>query len=432
MRTTPPARDRLRGLFLRSVSLALFSAATATVASGQGVVITPIGSGNRSDRAYTATLLPSGGVFVAGQTQGAIATIHGAAVYSLDPAVGPPTAILTTKYYPDNTSANADYAGSSVLVGNDVVTAGVAYTSNKTLTFRGNFALTWWNASGAYRKVETVFTPDRKGLPTTKSRAVEILRAADGTLIAVGEDHSPGRRLAYARYNAGTGALLTKTLTTLEFEPRGAALKGNAVLAVGKLLTTGHMAVVRLNGNGKLDTSWGAAGVLEIPVGGDSQAEAVAIDAAGKILIAGSAAFEDREAVLVRLNADGSPDPAFGEQGLVRADLGGTEDTFTAVNLRANGLIVATGTTSSYDGIYQKASFAAAQFGDDGSPDVDHFGVDGVTVVPIAESALCHDARIQPDGRIVLVGEARTLVQVSPRLTNLDFAVVQLDLAGNP
>ena len=220
----------------------------------------------------------------------------------------------------------------------------------------GNFAITWWNASGAYRKVETVFNPDKKGKPTTKSRAVEILLRPDGSLVAVGDDVNPGSRLAFARYNSATGALLTKKQHTLEFEPRGATLQGNSILVVGKLLTTNQMAVVRMDLNGNLDPAWGTDGMLVFPVGSESHAEAATIDGTGRIVIAGSAVFADREAVVVRLNADGSPDLTFHQHGYVNTDLGGTDDVYTAVNLRANGLIVATGYTSYHDGGYQKSA----------------------------------------------------------------------------
>lgn len=423
--------DRLRTLYVRLAAVAFL--ATTTVASGQGIVITPIGSGTKSDRASTATFLPSGSLFVAGQSQGAISTIHAAATYPLAPTIGTP-ATRTTFYYPDNTTDNSDFATSSVAVGANVVTAGVAYTRNNgcPAKFVGNFAITWWNEAGAYRKVETVFNPDKKGKPTTKSKAVKLLVAPDGSLVALGEDVYNGSRLAFARYNSATGALLTKKLHGLEFQPRGGAILGNSVLVVGKLLTTNRMAVVRLDLNGNLDNGWGTGGIREYAIGSESQAEAAAIDAFGKIVIAGSAVFGDREAIVARLNPDASPDLTFHGVGYVSTDLGGTEDSYTAVNIRANGLIVATGSMSLYDGIYLKGSFAASQYLADGSLDAANFGDGGISIIPIRESALCYDAKIQQDGRLVMVGEVRTIVQESPRRTNMDFGAVQLDLNGRP
>jgi hypothetical protein len=77
--------------------------------------------------------------------------------------------------------------------------------------------------------------------------------------------------------------------------------------------------------------------------------------------------------------------------------------------------------------------FAAAQFLADGSLDVAGFGTGGITIIPINESAFCHDAKIQADGRIVMVGEVKTVVAPGPpRTINLDFVAVQLDLFGQP
>jgi uncharacterized delta-60 repeat protein len=406
-----------------------FLAAMPAPTLGQGVIITPIGS--YSDRALTATLLPSGGLFVSGTYQGPASEDHAAATYPLAPIIGAPT-VKTTYYNPQNSSGNVDYASSSVLVGNDVVTAGVAATYDGSLGYVSNFAITWWNSAGAYRKVETVFNPNKKGKPTTKSKAYEILRAPDGSIVAVGVDENGGTRLALARYNSATGALLAKKLNTVDFTPRGATLQGNFVLAVGKSLSDNQMAVVRLDLNGNVDTAWGTGGKVVLPLGSDSQAEAATIDGAGRIVIAGSAVFGDREAVVVRLNADGSPDLTFNQVGYVSTDLGGTEDVYTAVNLRANGLIVATGYTSYFDSGRQYGRFAASQYLGDGALDTANFGVGGIALIPINDSAICNDSRIQADGRIVLVGEVRTVVQVTPRVTNLDFGAVQLAVNGRP
>jgi len=382
------------------------------------------------DRAYTAALLPSDYLFVAGMSQGTWNEDHAAATYPLSPVIGTP-AVRTTSYYPQNNTANSDFATSSVVVGSDAVTAGVAYTVDKSSNFIGNFAITWWNATGAYRKVETVFAPDKKGVATTKSKAVKILVAPDGSLVAFGEDN-PGSRFAFARYDSATGALLTKRLHNIAFQPRGGAIKGNSVFAVGKLLTTNEMAIVKTNLNGVLDQTWGTGGILAIPIGSDSQAEAASIDADGRIVVAGWAVFGEREAVLVRVKANGNLDRTFNGTGLVRGDFGGTESLFTAINLRENGLIVATGHTSTFDAGRQYGKIVAAQFLADGSIDSANFGENGSSILTIRDSALCFDSKIQADGRLVLVGEVRTRSETSPVTYGYDIIAVQLDLNGRP
>ena len=87
-------------------------------------------------------------------------------------------------------------------------------------------------------------------------------------------------------------------------------------------------------------------------------ANAVTIDAAGKILAVGRAetAVGSSDFALVRLNADGSPDATFDADGKTTVNFG-NDDTAHAVALTANGKIVVAGT---WDG--GSADFAVARF----------------------------------------------------------------------
>lgn len=421
----------LRSLIPSISGLILATGLMGGAAHAQGLVITPIAPGNRADIARTAALLPTGELFVAGTALGSYNEDHAAGFYPLYPSLGSPI-VRTTAYNPANTTANADYAAGSVALGGDnVVTAGVAYTYPNT-GYVGTFALTWWNHSGAYLKVETALNPNKKGKPTTKSRAVELLQAADGSLIAVGVDEGGGTRLAVVRYNASTGAVLATNQTDLAFEPRGAVLSGSALYVVGRSLSDDRMAVVKTNLNGKVTTNWGSGGMVLLGATGSS-AEAAAIDAAGRLLVAGTAGGDDRPAAVLRLKPNGNLDPTFAVGGVATVDLGGSDDTFTAINLRANGLIVATGHASDLVNSFSYGRFAAAQFLENGGLDAAGFGVGGVSIIPIRDSAYCNDAKIQDDGRLVMVGEARTIVSTTPTIsTNRDFAVLQLDVFGRP
>src|SRR5947209_2192356 len=76
---------------------------------------------------------------------------------------------------------------------------------------------------------------------------------------------------------------------------------------------------------GALDPSFGAAGVthIDFSAGGftrDSQANGVALQADGRILLAGTTTSPagDADFAVTRLNTDGSIDTTFGAGGLVR------------------------------------------------------------------------------------------------------------------
>jgi len=107
-----------------------------------------------------------------------------------------------------------------------------------------------------------------------------------------------------------------------------------------------HFAVCRYNPDGSLDTSFGAAGkvVNNTTPGG---ANALALQSDGKIVIAGQAipdpAKPGRLAVL-RYNGDGSLDTSFGTGGIASTDLFATGfSTARGVAIQSDGKIVAAG-----------------------------------------------------------------------------------------
>jgi serralysin len=418
-------------LRLRPVALAAIALGAVAISPARAqVVVTPIGS--YTDRAYGALLLPDQRVVAAGMSVVNPNEDTALAVYfpdgTLDPSFGG-DGIATTYFNKKSTSTDVDYARSVVTLGNGLVSGGVACTYPNS-KYVSTFALTWWNASGGVvRKVTTAFSGTNKTGPQTKAEVRKLLVAADGSLVAVGNDVGGGTRLAVARYNA-SGTLLAQNLSNLDMNTKGAALQGNKILAVGS--KSGQVAVARLDLNGKLDATWGTGGLRLYPLGSDAQAECVTLDDKGQIVVGGSALFDTRGFVVMRLNPNGSPDSSFNGTGTVALSLGGAEDVVTAVNLRANGLIVATGYTSSPDGTGGTVGkFAAAQFFPDGLLDVQGFGAGGVAVVPVSDSSFSYDATIRSDGKLVLVGEAKTILTTTPKRTSkINFAWVGLSPDG--
>lgn len=121
----------------------------------------------------------------------------------------------------------------------------------------------------------------------------------DGKVVIVG---ASGGKVAIVRVRAdgeadetfsGDGLLLLDALasrTDANFNDRSTAA---AVQADGKLLlanrsATGDFAIARLNANGALDTSFGAAGVATVDFGGDDDADAIIVQDTGEILVIGT------------------------------------------------------------------------------------------------------------------------------------------------
>lgn len=152
------------------------------------------------------------------------------------------------------------------------------------------------------------------------------------------------------------------------------SLPGGELVIVGTSFgaSSDDLFAARATASGFLDPTFGDAGIqmiqLDLVAFGNDRAEAVAVDAQGRILITGSAdadGFADRAAVLVRLTASGAIDPGFnGGDPLVVADTDG-DDSMNGVVVQSDGRIVVAGK------VFGPASpmFFAARYLEDGSAD---------------------------------------------------------------
>lgn len=107
-------------------------------------------------------------------------------------------------------------------------------------------------------------------------------------------------------------------------------------------------ALARYNSDGSLDSSFGIGGESSVPFADSAteQANALVLAPDGKIIVAG-AAFRTfatpPDFALRRYNADGSIDTSFGTDGVITTDIAGGTDHAQAVALQADGKIVAAG-----------------------------------------------------------------------------------------
>ncbi|MBL0424933.1 delta-60 repeat domain-containing protein [Ramlibacter alkalitolerans] len=165
--------------------------------------------------------------------------------------------------------------------------------------------------------------------------------------------------------------------------------------------------LARYNTNGSLDTSFGGSGKVTKDIGGGQDyAYAVVVQPDGKIVAAGSAEVNAANAntrfTLVRYNPDGSLDSGFGTAGVVSTDFFGTENMAAAVAIQADGRIVVAGRT--HDGIFRR--FALARYSADGSLDAS-FGTGGkVTTSFFGFDNGATGVVVQADGKIVASGWA--------------------------
>ena len=188
----------------------------------------------------------------------------------------------------------------------------------------------------------------------------------------------------------------------------GGSASGVAIQADGKVVAVGsaggRFALARYDQDGTPDASFGGDGKVTTPFTGGGAARAVAVQANGKIVVAGVAGDrivgEVRQGrfALARYTPQGTLDTTFGGDGKVTTDFTNGFDSANGVAIQANGKIVAAGGAS-------ESRFALARYNRDGTLDT-FFGGDGrvTTTFPLQAGGPAFGVAIQADGKIVAAG----------------------------
>lgn len=246
----------------------------------------------------------------------------------------------------------------------------------------------------------------------------------DNKIIAVGTAINPttfgGKLLVMRLLPDGSPDLTFNTTGSVVIETYNESYAyAVQVLLNGKILVAGTVAneqfqfsacAMLFNSDGTLATEFGNNGIfLSASAPGDEFAYSMAIQADGKIVLAGSAGDDQFRAMpaIWRLNADGSPDLSFGNNGATLMTVENSDNDFSSVLVESSGAIVASG---HYDqgltsGGQQNFDFLTARFLANGTPDV-NFGGDGYVETPISfeYSEEAFGMVIAEDGNIVVSG----------------------------
>jgi uncharacterized delta-60 repeat protein len=209
--------------------------------------------------------------------------------------------------------------------------------------------------------------------------------SAGALRIAAGEDH--------ATLELDAAATAPHSL------PTAVAIRGTA----GELEDEAPLTVTVCGPPGSLDTSF-AGGRVVMPVGAsDDYAHAVAVQADGKIVVAGSNNENLDDIAVIRLERDGNLDASFGDAGVVTTAIGRGAETAHAVAVQHDGKIVVAGTTESET---SGQDFALVRYTADGALDAS-FGEGGVVVTSFTDdSDTAYALVLQDDGKIVVGGGA--------------------------
>jgi uncharacterized delta-60 repeat protein len=300
------------------------------------------------------------------------------------------------------------YYGVAIQVDGKIVAAGNIYTSNTS-----KFALLRYNTDGS---LDTSFDGD--GMVLTDIASGSIANAVtiqpDGKIVAAGLAENSGTDFAVARYNSdgspdtsfdGDGKVITPIGTNAD------VANAVAVQADGKIVASGYsdgshptFTLVRYNQDGSLDTTFDGDGKVTTAVskvGGYSNSMAIQTD--GKIVAVGNAGTGSGSVIVItRHNPDGSPDSSFDDDGKVTTAFSAFNDYAYGVAIQTDGKIFATG----YSRITGGAQYDTimARYNTDGSLDTDFDG-DGKLLIDLGvDSSNANAVAVQADGKVVAAG----------------------------
>ncbi|MFL6254843.1 MAG: delta-60 repeat domain-containing protein, partial [Pyrinomonadaceae bacterium] len=292
----------------------------------------------------------------------------------------------------------ADYAAVQP-DGRIVVVGGAAQGTGPSLL--ADVSLLRYRADGA---LDTAFGNGGKVIldfGNTADVPTGVCLQADGKIIVVGTSYSPTTEaddLVLARFNAdgtpdasyGTGGrvkvnlkapLPAYTVTAL-IQPDG------RVIAAGVVYTSNdpqpfesNFFATRINADGTLDTTFGTQGRATVDIMGFDIVTGIALQADGRILLAGMAGVSPNTGptptffALARLKADGTPDPTFDGDGRLTTTFFG-RDFANGVAVQADGKLVVAGETSRAFPNSTEPDFALARYETNGVLDLT-FGTEG-------------------------------------------------------
>ena len=166
------------------------------------------------------------------------------------------------------------------------------------------------------------------------------------------------------------------------------------------------IAVARFDTHGQPDPSFDDDGMRTLDFGaGGEEADGVAVDAAGRIVLGGWSGSGNDMAVARLLSGNGATDLAFDGDGRATADTGAV-DVGTDVAVLPGGQIAVAGRTESGP---HPTNLMVALFTDNGALDPGFGNVTGRPGVAVHDFGASEDfsgVAAQPDGRIVVVGGA--------------------------
>ncbi|HTR51866.1 MAG TPA: hypothetical protein VMJ10_14220, partial [Kofleriaceae bacterium] len=177
---------------------------------------------------------------------------------------------------------------------------------------------------------------------------------------------------------------------------------GNAVVAAVMDVDQGareDFALLRVAGDGTLDTTFGSAGIARLSAPTNDFASFVSVGSDGYIVVGGACS---QQICLARVDGTGALDPTFGASGIAQLSVGATFQRVTAAAQDATGRWVLAGqavqASGESDALVVRATGAGA---------LDTaFAATGYQIVATGHDAVAQAVVIEPDGHVLVAGRA--------------------------
>ena len=283
----------------------------------------------------------------------------------------------------------------------------------------GDFALARYNPNGS---LDSTFDGDGK-LTTDFSTSMDVSYAVtlqpDGKIIVAGYTLASGDyNFALARYNTdgsldstfdGDGKVITDFFGSYDLGKAVAVQPDGKIIVAGWAIVSGdaNFALARYNTNGGLDNTFDGDGKLTTDFFADADyAYGVSLQPDGKIVVVGAVISgpNNVDFGLARYNTDGSLDNTFDSDGKLTTDFFAGANKAYAVALQPDGKIVVAGEADTGG----HSDFALARYDSDGSLDATLDGDGKVTTIFFGYANVGNAVALQSDGRIVVAGEVDT------------------------
>lgn len=316
----------------------------------------------------------------------------------------------------DTGKTNAIQSDGRVVVAGDVP----GFTGN--IDTSSDFAIVRYTTTGS---LDTTFGTNGVAYITfrTFDRVLDMVVQSDDKIIVVGETFNSGAQsdIAVLRLNAngsidttfGPGQTGITTIDIFGTNDSGAAVALDSVGRIvigGSTVSNGRFigAVVRLDVNGVLDAGFDGDGIQTYFFGTQADvATGVAINNVDQVLVAGNTLSNNNQVFHVtKFNPDGSLDTTFGFSGPGRSlvGVGVGEDFARGIVWMPIGRIVVGGYSRQANNNFD---FFAARFNSEGQLDTS-FSTDGVATADFGSNQdLANSVAVQRDGRIVVAGATR-------------------------